>query len=352
MRATCAISGVRFSISYLDGVTIQHTEGYFHPIFALPYRTLHRLYSQHCKGELTCNDSYLLFCAFLHSTGQINWKHPASLRPTDNQTRAVIENNLAQLIAVIEKSALIQHPGFKQPSFSVSYETSNLQQIPNWIAAWEANIERFKAGLATAREMQTLQEVENKLSHLILSGTKPENMSAIVANWASLAAEFPATKDELYKRTIRSCFSMTKMFSTPLSLLKEIKDYCECNIEVGSIHFHTLSEVLREGISRHHDYLGGSSLARGYTMLPTLREVAPGPDSTEARTSRAKDIKNEEYLLSLTEGVDLSNPAPIESDYPGDTLAYIKAKLAHRIAKNIEMKELADAIKTDSGDIL
>ena len=42
---------------------------------------------------------------------------------------------------------------------------------------------------------------------------------------------------------------MTKMFNTPLVLLKEIKDYCECNIEAGSIHFHTLIQVLQEGIS-------------------------------------------------------------------------------------------------------
>lgn len=337
MRVTCAISGLRFSISYLEGVTIQHTEGYFHPVFAIPYKSLHRLYSQHCRGQLTPTDSYLLFLSFLHSTGQVNWKYPANLKPNESSTKAMIENNLSQLIAVTEKSNLIRHPSFKQPSFSVSYDNSALHQIPNWIEAWDSNIERFKLGIASVREQQELQEVENKLSYLILSGEKPERMSAVIANWASLAAEFPPDKNELYQKTIRSCFSMSKMFSTPLPLLKEIKDFCECNIEVGSIHFHSLSNVLREGIARHHDYLGGSSLATGYTMLPTLREVEP--NNMEAKVSKEKTIENEKYLLSLAEAADTSLPAPIQADY-SSTIEYIKAKLAYRVALNLKKTEV------------
>ena len=142
-RITCAISGIRFNASYLDDLSISHTAGYFHPVFALPYSSLHHLYSKHCKGELSPNDSYLLFLAFLHSSDQIEWLVPASLNPNNNSTKSMIENNLAQLITVLEKSGIISHPSFKQPSFKVTAEGSLLQQIPSWIKAWQSNIKDF-----------------------------------------------------------------------------------------------------------------------------------------------------------------------------------------------------------------
>lgn len=324
-RITCAISGIRFQCSYLEDTSIPHTEGYFHPIFAVPYKQLHRLYTRHCRGELSSNDSYLLFIAFLHSSGKVYWKYPASCNPNDARTKKLIENNIGQLIAVLEKSALIQHPSFIQPSFKVSYEVSSLEQIPNWIGAWEDNILRFQAGAATIREQHDLMAVENRLSALIHSGEPPERYSAVIASWASKAGSFPLDRDEEWQRTIRSCFSITKMFSTPLPLLKEIKDYCETNIVAGSIHFHTLCNVLREGIARHHDYLGGSSLAIGYTLLPT---------STAAREA---EKKNEAELLVIASNAPASMPEA--ADY-ASSLDLLKAKLAYRVAKNIELRNI------------
>lgn len=346
MRITCAISGLRFDTSYLEGISIEHTEGYFHPVFALPYRNLHHLYVQHCKGELTCNDSYLLFLAFLHSSGKVTWKHPATLKPTDARTKKLIENNLRQLIRVLEKTAVIKHPSFRQPEFKVTLDTSSLEQIPNWITAWNANIEFFQKGLVDIRVAQSLQEVENKLSYHIISGAEPQRYSYIIAKWASQAAGFPLDKDENWQKIIRSCFSITKMFNTPLPLLKEIKDYCECNIEAGSIHFHALSEVLREGISRHVDYLGGSSLALGYTLLPTLTDSSSESTGTDSVSpvplkSLEQERKSAEELLTIAASAPTAPPVP--SSYP-DTLSFLKAKLAFRVAKNIEIKELRDTI--------
>lgn len=315
---TCAISGIKFKCSHLESSNISYTEGYFHPIFALPYIQLHHLYTRHCKGELTSNDSYLLFIAFLHSSGKIEWKHPAICNPNEIITKKLIENNLAQLIRVLEQTGIICHPSFKQPSFRVNYENASLKQIPNYIKAWEDNIEDFRTGRANIKEQEDLQKAENKLSYLILSGEKPEKFSHVIASWANQAGEFPTDKAELYMRTIRSCFNTTKMFNTPLALLKEIKEFCETNIEAGSIHFHTLSQVLKEGIHRHIDYLGGSSLALGYTLLPAL-----GVKGKEA------ELKNTAELATVV--ANAPTEAPKEKDYP-DSLSLLKAKLAYRVA--------------------
>lgn len=342
MRITCAISGIRFDTSYLEGISISHTEGYFHPVFALPYRNLHHLYSQHCKGELTCNDSYLLFLAFLHSSGKVSWNHPATLKPTDANTKKLVENNLRQLIKVLEKTAIIKHPSFRQPEFKVTFDTSSLEQIPNWITAWNNNITFFQKGIQDIRIAHSLQEVENKLSYHIISGADPQKYSAIIAKWASQAAGFPLDKNEEWQKVIRSCFNMTKMFNTPLALLKEIKEYCEANIEAGSIHFHALSDVLKEGISRHVDYLGGSGLALGYTLLPTLDSVEKeGKKEFVPLKSIQAELRHTKELLTIASNATVEEPKV--TDYP-DNLSYLKAKLAFRVRKNIEIKELRESM--------
>jgi hypothetical protein len=296
-------------------------------VFALSYTQLHALYSQHCKGQLPAKDSYLLFLAFLNSSDQIDWQHPVTLDPNKDSTKKLIENYLAQLVSVLEKTGLIRHPSFSQPSFKVTLHTAYLEQIPCWIEAWQDNIDSFYTGRADLKTQQDLQAVENRLSRLILSGEKPEKFAHVIANWANQAAIFPEIKAELYMKTIRSCFNINKMFNTPLPLLKEIKDCCECNIEVGSIHFHTLMHVLKEGIARHVDYLGGSSLALGYTLL----DSPIGQKPTVAM--RQAEAKTDDDLLALAANAPSEEPKAADYD---SSLELLKAKLAYRVAKKLK----------------
>lgn len=327
-RVTCAISGIRFECSYFESLSIPHTEGFIHPLFALSQKRLLPIYSLHTRGELTSNDSYLLFTALLHSTGKINWLNPASLNPNDSETKQLIENNIAQLVRVIAKTNAIRHPHFIQPEFNVTYDTSNLAQIKHWIRAWQDNISDFYYGKADDRAKNELQIVENRLSKLILSGESPKGFCHVIANWADKAGEFPEDKATLYKETISSCFSVNKMFATPLVLLKEIKDFCECNIDVGSIHFHTLFQVLNEGISRHVDYLGGTNTPLGYTLL--------SPTDSNIGISKQAELKNMAELATLAARAPETEPKA--GDYPS-SLAFLKARLAYRVGQNIIAEE-------------
>ena len=326
-RVTCAISGIRFNCDYFEHLSIPHTEGYFHPIYATPYSQLLRLYTAHTKGQLTSNDSYLLFTAFLHSSGAVHWKHPCACNPNDIKTKRLVEANIAQLIEVLEKTACIKYPAFRQPHYNVTFANSDLQSVPYWIKAWEANIEQFLYGRHTADYQDAVQKVENRLSRLILSGEKPEKYSHVIAEWACKVAEFPEELAENWKSIIRSCFSTAKMFNTSLATIKEIKDYCECNIEVGSIHFHALSEVLKEGITRHVSYLGAINTSDlGYTLIPL---------------DLSKIDKNTAEIIALADKAP--EKEPLESDYP-TSLAFLRARLAYRVAKNLS-KQSTDAGK-------
>jgi len=320
-QVTCAISGIRFKVSCLEHISIDHTAGYFHPIFALPHKQLHQLYAAHCKGKLSQVDSYLTFLSLINYTGKVDWQHPVTLDPAKPITRTLVENNISQLVRVIEQTDCIRHPSFTQPSFKVTYENSRMIQIANWIKAWEENLSDWKAGRASLREAQSLQAVENKLTHLIYGGSSPAHYSHVVADWADKAAEFPPHRAEEWKKVIRSCFNTTKMFNTPLSLIKEIKDYCECNIDVGSVHFHTLMEIFNEGIARNTDYLGGSSLALGYTLLPTT--------SAAGKQQQAAELKNAAEVAALAAKAPATEP--VKSDY-STVVDYLRAKLAYRVA--------------------
>lgn len=311
-KINCAVSGITFEVSHVP-LTLAAEIGYYHPIFALPYRKLYGLYSKHCKNELTETDSYLLFLAFLHSTEQIKWECPASLVPGE-ETSYLVENNLLQLLRVIETTNLIIHPAFSQPSFVVSRDNSTLAQIPNWIEAWENNIADFNEGYRTKRMQEDLQKLENKLSYFLKSGMSPEQYSFAVATWANKAAGFPAHKEEEWCKVIRTCFNSERMFSTPLAKLKEIKSYCEENIEAGSIHFHALMSTLNEGMNRNLDFLGleGISIQTvGYSLMPV--------DSSKQDTEIASII------------AAAPSEAPSRLDYSSD-LDFLLAKLRYRVS--------------------
>lgn len=310
-RIKCAISGITFSCEH-GPLVIKPEDGYYHPIFALPYRKLYGLYSKHCAGELTPTDSYLLFLAFLHSSGKVEWRHPATCVPTEQRTVTLIENNIAQLIRVLELTGVITLPAFKQPSFVVYKDNSTLTQLTNWIGAWGRNIKDFEDNYASSKTQESLTKLENKLSYYLKSGVDPKNYAFIVADWAAKAAEFPDSKAECWTKLIRSCFNSTKMFSTPIADIREVKEFCEENIEAGSIHFHALMSTLREGTARHTNFLGLSTPnSLGYSLLP----VDTTKNQTEVEAIIAK---------APTE-------APRRVDYDSQ-LAFIRAKLRYRTA--------------------
>jgi hypothetical protein len=324
-KLKCAISGLTIAVQHVP-IVCQESIGYYHPIFAVPRKHLYGLYSKHCSEHLTPTDSYLLFLALLHSTDKVTWTVPVTRDPTSASTATLIANNIAQLIAVIEETDCISHPSFSQPALVVSTTNSSLRDINAYIVSWKNNISRFRSGYKEAELENRLQKLENKLSHCILSGLSEERYIHVIANWAAKAAEFPREKEDSYKKIIRTCFNSDKMFSTPLSELKEVKSYCEASIEPGSIHFHKLMEVLREGITRHTNYLGMAPEVLGYKLIPvdtTKQELAVEIIKTNAPTS-----------------------PPVRESY-SDTMSFIRAKLAFAVATASSLEELVGKTKDE-----
>lgn len=319
---TCAISGLKLKVSHVP-MHLSEEIGYYHPIFGLPYKKLFGLYSKHCKGELTSEDSYLLFLSFLHATDQVTWNHHVSLDPHSLQTEILIENNLRQLITVVELTHTIVNPRFKQPSYIVHKHNCDLGSVHNWIMAWEDNIEAFKNNYRHIQEHDELVRVEKQLTWYIKSGLDTIQYSAILANWAAKAGDFPQGKVEYWKKIIRSCYNREKMFSTPQADIKELKAWIEDNIEPGSIHYHELYATLKTGLANQADFLGLGDYT-GYTLLPV--------DTT----------KNDEALLVIQ--ATAPSETPHRKDYPSD-LEFLKARLKYRVACSRKIAPTAPSVE-------
>lgn len=324
INTTCAISGIVFKTDFspdIPNIHIPHTTGYYHPIFTLDYLQLHTLYSEHTKNKLDPTSSYLLFLAFLNSTSKIRWNAPIRANPEAPETKSFLENNFHKLLSVIAKTDSIQRVSFSQPEFSITKNNNTLQSIPAFLLAWQDNIDDFLSLSALARDRANIIEAENKLSKLILSGEPTSNYTHVIADWADIAGEFPPESKELWKKTIRACFNKNKMFNTSLTLLKEIKTYCEINIEVGSIHFHSLMQALNEGITNNINYLGGVTANTAANMLPDM--------ITSKEISKENSISKDAEALEAIKAKAPDKP-PVRSDYKTN-LEFIKAKLAYRV---------------------
>jgi len=315
-RVICATSGVPFKVPHVP-MTLSHRE-MSHPIFYLPQKKLLGIYSLYTKGKLTDIDSYLLFIALLNSTDNVVFTVPTEVTTSTEQ---IIASNIGQLVSVIWETNAIIHPSFKQPKYYISKDTCNLDNIKMWIIAWRKNIESFKQGIDTRTYAKKLIDVEARLSKLIFSpsNTTDTQLCTAVANWACLCADFPVAKMDEWKLIIRKCYNMQAMFSTPKKDLIELKEYCEENLEPGSIHYYTLMKTLRAGIANHNDFLGLGSfgtedISYGYTLLDEPEDTAKG----------------EETMLAII--AEAPEEEPQQSSYP-TKLAYLKAKMAYKAAQ-------------------
>jgi hypothetical protein len=315
MQINCPISGITYTCSHIPVSMSQ-----VHPIFTLPYPSLIRLYTANFHSDTTTpTDQYLTFLAILNSIEALNWRVPCTLKPSSPITSKLIANNIAQLIAVVERTNAITIASFEQPGYAITSDNSNLEDIDAYIAAWQYNIDNHHHAYRQDKLDKKVSEVELKLQYLINSGE--ELLTAVkIAEWAHLTATFPNDSIERYKLIIRSCYNANKMFSYKVTEIEEVRDYCYASILPGSIYMHKLIEVLQHGIELNRNYLG-------YTILDT-------------NTPSDLDI-----ILATA-----PTAPPRAEDYP-DKMALLKAKIKYSIALS-EAKNARDAANTVDGVVL
>jgi len=263
-HAICAKSGIPFDIQYFP---YNFTEGELHhPVFDLTYEQLtsERLLSRWLNRSMTEIDTKLYFLALLHSSGLVEFTTYA--RPT----LAVCELNMEALLDILGWTHTIIHPRLAMPRMCISQDTASLDNVRNWIAAWNSARSDFENGYKELTRNQLMMRKEDTLQRLIKDQQKElHDFAGILADWATLSAEFPTFSTtvngvtiplcDYWKQILITCSkSPTHIWRLDVDDMRELLDHLEDNLEHGSIYAHAVMKLIRDGIATHNNYLGFS----------------------------------------------------------------------------------------------
>lgn len=273
----------------------------------------------------------------------MEWRTPAQYTP---QTQQIIANNMEQLIHIIGRVDAVSHPSLVLPHFVIGYETRTLENSYHWIQVWIQNYNDWYDGVKSHANDQELTRRENSLNKLIKTSHKRiEDYPRILANWASVAGNFPVftvkvkgismSCSEYWESLIIKCANANTAFGIPSADLNELIEHCEDEIEgEGSIYSRALMKYLRAGREMAQNYLG----------LP----VDLGFSGRELTSYRLLDPANISADEANVQNMIDSAPEkePKEKDYP-NKISYLKAK-GRWIQKEHALTQMA--LKTELGN--
>lgn len=335
-HAICAKSGIEFTIQYFP---YTFDEGQLHhPIFDLSYTELtqEKLLQKWVQRQFTEIDTKLYFLALLHSSNLVSWQTYA--RPS----LAVCEMNMEALLDILGWMNSIQHPHLSMPKMAISQDTATLDNVRNWIAAWNGARADFENGYKELTRNQLMMRKEDTLQRLIKTQQKElHDFAGILADWAMLAAEFPTFSTNINGVTMPICDYWKQLLVTcgktdaqiwrlNLDDLQELREHLEDNLEHGSIYAHATMSLIRGGIQKHMDYLGNYGM--GFSIVNSVADV------------ETANIK------MLAEAAPTS--APRLQDYPNKIL-YLKDKIRYEQALKLAAASTAEqppTSTTDAGD--
>jgi len=312
-KAICAKSGIPFTVQYFP---YNFSEGELqHPVFDLTYAqlTTPQLLNKWINRELTEIDTKLYFLALLHSSNLIAWNTYA--RPT----LAICELNMEPLLDILGWQNTIHHPRLSMPHMAITQDTATLDNVRNWIAAWNSARQDFESGYKELSRNQLILRKEDTLQKLIRDKQKElVDFSGILASWAELSADFPTFSTtvngvtlplcEYWKQILVTCSKTpTHIWRLDIDDMRELLTHLEDNLEHGSIYAHATMKLLRDGISTHENYLGFSIV------------------------NQSSDVERANIQILVDNA-----PAtmPILSQYP-NKIMYLKAKIAYEQAQKM-----------------
>lgn len=320
-RVLCSLSGIDFKVQHMMIYNTQQQS--HHPIFDLTTPHLLDLFDSYSEGKMEPIENYLYYVALLHTTQRVNFRVATRMIP---ETQSIIANTMHSLIRMVTRintigTANIESRAIDLPQFVITPDTCTLENSKHWLAIWEANYKDYCNGYRATSLVSELNRRELSLEKRIKDRAEPSQYGAMLAEWASLAGNFPHSSDTMvldeadnicyaddyWKRIIRIAAKGDSIFHIPMEDINDVIDQCEENIDHGSIQAHTLMAVLRTARDRKHNYLGLGDI-----------DIRSGFKILDADSS-VEDANMQALILSAP------SEEPRESAYPN--------KLAYRIAR-------------------
>lgn len=261
-HAICAKSGLQFDIQYFP---YNFNSGELHhPVFDLTYEQLvsETLLSKWVNREFTETDTKLYFLALLASSELVEFRTYA--RPT----ASVCELNMEPLLDILGWIYTLKHPKLSMPKMAITQDTATLDNVRDLIHAWNNAKSDLENGYREVSRNQLMMRKEDTLQRLIKDQQKElHDFAGILADWATLAAEFPvfpvtvngATLPcaDYWKHILVTCSKTpTHIWRLSLEDMEELLEHLETNMEHGTIYAHATMALIRKGIDTHKNYLG------------------------------------------------------------------------------------------------
>lgn len=321
----CAYSGIEFKVdhfpAYLD------SRECYHPVFTLSSKKLLSYTNKWASGNLTDIDSYLLYLALFSSTELIEFRTAA--KRTD-KTKSTVAQNMSSLIRIISYIDTIKHPAFVLPKFVISSETSDLSNSKYWLETWIEAYNKFSSGYRSVTKDTRILRREAGIEKLLRNSTKKvESYAGILSDWAADAAEFPAHCSDYWKSIIKKCVNFESIFTIETEDIEELIEYCEDNIDHGSLSAHALMSILRNGLKKNKSFnisnFSNTLGKRIYTILSDSADLA-----NKEILEQTKEAEFKTKMISEAPATE-----PKESDYPSTPVGKInfnRAKYKYRLA--------------------
>lgn len=347
-KILCSYSGLQFRCEHMPLSLSDHETA--HPTFFLPAKKLAGLYSLYLDGKLSVEEEWLLFLAYLKSSGCVEFRVPAKF--TAN-TRALIATQFEQLVAVVTKVSSLRAGSRIVPAkVAITPATATLENLPHWLALWEQTYQDYLAGFDAHQKITELAEIEERL--LRLQGQRAPSSqgryNSLLADWAAKAFDFPqfliqdagkpTTLSNYWRLIIRSCQSGERIFQFPRQDIQELYDHCCERIEGQPQWGIDTLQLISYGLELHSDFLGlGDPDLAGKPISFTLIDG-------EQHTADAVQQANLAAIIAAA-----PKTCPRREDYPTE-FAYMKAKVNWQLAnKNGATKPAAPA-NPNSGSVL
>lgn len=332
MKAICHKSGISFTVPQFR-CTLPLRGRAVHPVFLLPQPQLFQTLKEFVRGNLTEEESVLLFLALADSSGKVIWHEPFQMT---EDAPGLIAQHMTGLAGSISRLQEIQHPKFEVPMYVMSArgEANTIGGLLNMLSVWDESIAEFATSHVEAARAANLMRLEEGLERLVrIAKNKPATYAKAISRWAATAGEFPqvvaATAEgqinlSLYWQSlIVRCITKDKVHQIDMDDLIVLIEHCELLIPHGTIHAASLMENLRDGLRAKREFLGVPSVSgvKVFSILP--------------RNAEEEVSFNRESELLATMAATAPTEVPTREQF-GNAILYLRAMSKYRAAQSLK----------------
>jgi hypothetical protein len=233
-----------------------------HPFYSLAAKKIPAILSLWQQGNLSNQETHLLYTRFLLDTEHVSFTSPLVL------TDALSEIENAQIIPLskLVYSGVFQKENIELPGFAIS---SDSQDISELLSIWEIELESYRISYMISKQQHEIRAMLTRVQRAFASPLL-HNRKKIILQWMNRCCTLPvfqtihpisqkmiALKD-YWEEILTKAIEGDHMLQYPEKDIVEFKEHLESNLPLNYAQEFSLLEELRAAIARKQNYFGFS----------------------------------------------------------------------------------------------